>query len=90
MEIVGILFLAMFVEGTVEYLFAKEGESRPWLRYISVGLGIAAAIAYQVDIPAMTGLVASYGFVSWVVSGVIIGRGANYVNDVLGSITKRV
>lgn len=88
MEIIGILFLATLIEGLVEYLFAKEGESRPWLKYVSLVLGIGAAIAYKVDIPGMLGLVADYGVINWVVSGIVIGRGANYVNDIIGAFRK--
>ena len=83
--IIGILLLATLVEGTLTYIFGDEG-GKPWLRYISLGLGIVVAIAYQVDIPAMAGLVSPYPFVGAIVSGLVIGRGANYVNDIVGLI----
>lgn len=88
--LVGILFLATLIEGFVTYLFGKsaEGETRPWIRYVALALGVAAAIAYKIDIPAMIGLVSSYSLVGYVVSGLVIGRGSNYVNDIFTSLKK--
>jgi len=90
---IGIFFLATLIEGLIKYLFgeAKPSESgevkeRGYLRYVSLVLGIGAAVAYRVDIPAMLGLVSSYSLVGFVVSGLIIGRGANYVNDIFAMV----
>lgn len=92
----GILFLTTFIEGLITYVFGPSqvnGESgekkdRSYIKYVSLALGIALAIAYKIDIPAMVGIVSSYSFVGFVVSGLVIGRGSNYVNDVLGSLKK--
>lgn len=89
MEVIaGILLLAAFVEGLVEYLFAKQNGSQPVLKYVALGLGVVLAIAYNVDILAMAGLVSPIPLVGNVVSGIIIGRGSNYVNDVVGLLRK--
>lgn len=86
-NLIGIFLLATLVEGLVNYLFAtQDGYSRPWLKYVALGLGVVAAIAYKVDIPAMAGLVSPMPYVSYVVSGLILGRGSNYLHDVLTSI----
>lgn len=83
----GITLLAVLIEGLVTYLFDKnDGVPRPWVRYVALGLGVVASIAYQVDIPALFGLVSPFPFVGYVFSGIIIGRGSNYVNDILGRI----
>lgn len=47
MEILGIILLATLIEGLITYLFGDKGEGRTYLRYVSLGLGIAAAIASQ-------------------------------------------
>lgn len=85
-NLIGIVLLATMVEGLITYLFGEspEGTTRPYLRYVSLALGVVAAVAYQVDIPAMVGLVSPLPFVSYVVSGLVIGRGSNYLNDILG------
>jgi len=85
----GIFFLAFFVEGLVEYLFAKDNVSQPVLKYIALALGVGLAIAYKVDLLAMVGLTSVVPLVGNIVSGIIIGRGSNYVNDVIGLLKKR-
>lgn len=87
---IGIFLLATFVEGTVEYLFAKEGVvSQPVLKYIALALGVVLAIAYNVDLLATVGMTSIVPLVGNVVSGVIIGRGSNYVNDMVGLLRNR-
>lgn len=88
-SIIGIMFLATLIEGLIEYTVGSaEGDHKPWLKYASLALGIAAAIVYQVDIPAMVGLATSFPIANWIVSGIVIGRGANYANDLIGSFRK--
>ena len=87
-SILGIVFLATFVEGFVEYLFGKVTSAQQYLMYIALVLGVALSVAYKVDIPSALGLVTNYGWVNWVFSGLIIGRGSNYVNDVIAFIKK--
>lgn len=80
--ILGIVLLATLIEGLITYLFGENSSGRTYLRYVSLALGIALAIAYKIDIPAMVGLTTQFVFVGYVVSGLIIGRGANYLNDI--------
>lgn len=82
----GITLLAIFIEGLITYLFGKqEGlePSRPWIKYVALTFGVLLAIAYQVDLLAMAGLTAAVPYVGFIVSGLIIGRGSNYLNDVI-------
>ncbi len=74
-------------EGTVEYLlgvpFDKITVLRPhkWLlMYVSAALGVFLAFYYQID--PMTMLGAPEGPVGYAIAGVLMGRGANFVNDV--------
>lgn len=85
----GILVLATLTESLVEYLIAPiaDGlpESQPWksiiLRYIAALVGIALCSVYNADLLAMFGLASPWPWVGWVVTGFIIGRGANFVHD---------
>lgn len=87
MEILGILALAIFIEGTVEYFLAKEGAHQPALKYIAVILGVVLAIAYDVDILSdLAGMQSIVPLIGNVVSGVVIGRGSNVVNDFIGML----
>ena len=89
------MFLGFIVtEGVVEYLFGtlfdKVAKLKPFkwaLMYISVALGVFLAFYYQLDlvyiVAEATGAAAvTSSWVGLAASGVIIGRGANFVNDV--------
>lgn len=94
----GIFVLAFLAETLTEY-FARpflRPETLPgnahlprhvvpaWLlRYIAALVGVALAIAYRADLLALFGLVAWSPWIGYVVTGLIIGRGANYLNDVV-------
>lgn len=92
MELASIIFLAIFLEGLLTYLFKKDGVDeppKPWIKYIALLAGIALAIGYRVDIPTMVGLVTPVPIINYVLSGIIIGRGSNYVNDLTSYFTKK-
>ena len=94
-----LLFLAfMATEGTVEYvlgtLFDKVAALTPFkwgLMYVSLAIGIFLAFYYALDVMAFLGLPASP--VGMVLTGVIIGRGANFVSNVwqrfFGTVAQR-
>lgn len=88
MNILGIVLLTTLIEGLITYIFGKNyvDNPRPWIKYISLLMGIILAIAYQIDIPLMAGLNSGYIYVGYIVSGLIIGRGSNYLNDILSLI----
>ena len=88
MSIIGIILLATLIEGTITYLFGESETPRPALKYVSLALGILVAVAYKIDIPAMVGLVSAYAIVGYIMSGLVIGRGANYINDIFALIKK--
>lgn len=80
--------MATFVEGLIEYLFSKDEVSQPVLRYMALAFGVVLAIAYNVDILAAMGMTSIVPLVGNVVSGIVIGRGSNYVNDLVGMLRK--
>ena len=78
----GLLLLATLIEGTITYLTGENSPyTRPYLRYVSLALGIAAAVLYKADILLAVGLKGVTPWVGYVLTGVIIGRGSNYLND---------
>lgn len=88
MELAAIIFLAVFLEGTLNYIVGEHKENpRTWVKYVALVAGVGLAIGYKVDIPSMVGL----PFVPWlnyVLSGIAIGRGSNYLNDLVTSFKK--
>jgi hypothetical protein len=88
--LLAILLLAALTEGLVEYFLQPwlkpEGEDVPtWrsmaLRYSAAVVGIGLCLAYAVDILNLIGLAGRIPFVGEVLTGLLIGRGSNYVND---------
>lgn len=90
-----ILFLAFLAEGLVEYLFVPLAEKQtikpeltPLLtRYVAVLLGIGLAFAFRADVLATIGLPAAWQPLGHLITGIMIGRGSNYMNDVLDRFT---
>jgi hypothetical protein len=94
--ILPILFLAFLAESLTEYLFKPILEriggpdasgSSPsgqglYTRYVAAGVGVLLAVAYQVDILRLAGLSSGWPVVGYVITGILIGRGSNYLNDI--------
>lgn len=95
-----LMFLAFVAtEGTVEFalgtLFDKVAKLAPFkwtLMYVSLAVGIFLAFYYALDVMSLFGLPGSP--VGMVISGIVIGRGANYVSSVFqrffGTLEQRI
>ena len=93
----GILVLATLAESLVEYLIrpllkpwgdgpppegARFIETRTLaLRYIAAVVGIVLCGVYQADLLLIVGLASPWPFAGQILTGFIIGRGANFVHD---------
>src|SRR5512136_1822119 len=51
------------------------------LRYVAALVGIGLCILYDADLLAMLGLVSPWPWIGSIITGLIIGRGANFVHD---------
>lgn len=83
----GIIFLAVVLEGTLTYIFNskdQEAEPREWIKYVALLAGIGLAIVYKIDLPTLLGLKLNVLIMNYVISGIAIGRGSNYINDLAG------
>ena len=61
---------------------AKPSGAGPMaLRYLAALVGVALAFAYRADILAMAGLTPALPWIGYLITGLIIGRGSNYIND---------
>jgi len=84
-NIVAILALATLAEAFVEYFVVpllEKANAAEYAKYAALVVGVGLCLAYGIDILAMViGLVSPYPYVGMILSGTIIGRGANYVND---------
>lgn len=86
------LVLATLVEGFVEYIFGTLFDKVPklagykWaLMYLSLLVGVGLAFYYAIDMVSLiannAGGAVAVTPVGIILSGLIIGRGANYIND---------
>lgn len=85
METLGlILFLVVLVEGLVEHFGAPVPST--FKPYLAALLGVALCVAYGADLPAALGYAALVPFVGQVLTGVMISRGSNYINDLIARV----
>ena len=54
-----------------------------WLRYIACLVGVGLAIAFRADLFAAVGLAAISPWIAYVLTGILAGRGSNYVHDLI-------
>lgn len=90
---IGLLFLATFVEGLVNYIFgdAEGGSPRKYVKFIALGIGVVCCIMFKVSIPDIFGFnwETRYEIFEQAFTGLIIGRGSNYLNDIMGLIKNK-
>jgi len=93
-----VLVLAALAEGLTEYfivpLLAKRGLEE-YAKYVALLVGIGLCNMYRIDILLdLLDLVPFHPIAGYVLSGVIVGRGSNYLNDfvdlIRGTATARV
>lgn len=80
METAAIIFmLAIIVEALIEYF----GQPLPatWKPYAGAVVGVLLCLAYGADLLARFGFPARLPYVGEVLTGLLIGRGANVFND---------
>ena len=89
-SVMPIIYGAVVVEAVVNIVRNVQQKETDW-RYwsalgLGLGVGVLVALTYSLDFFAMIGLEARIPFVGAVLTGLIISRGANVVNDVIGLI----
>ena len=84
-----LVFLAVLIEGAVEYLVAepwkKAGLPGIYLRYIALAAGVGLAFVFEADLPALLGISVA-PVAAHAVTGVVVSRGANYLSDFIGRV----
>jgi len=78
-----IFILAAVVEAVITYFVPKNQteEPREWIKYVSAVLGVGVCVAYNADMLAILGVVTPLPYVGAVITGLIVGRGSNFLND---------
>jgi hypothetical protein len=85
MQSISLIFaLTILTEGIIEYL----GASIPtrFKPYAAALLSTLVCVLYNADLLAMLGYAALVPYVGAVLTGLVIGRGSNYVNDLISRL----
>lgn len=83
LDLVGVILLAVVVEAVINIvkLVVKE-KQLDWLVVLSLAVGIIAACSYRIDILAQFGVEAVQPTVGYVLTGILLSRGSNYMADI--------
>ncbi len=76
-------------ESIIEYMFGSVKALHPYLPLLSLATGIFLCFAYQISFFSLMGINSGNPGLDFLLSGFIISRGSNFVNDfaqkILGS-----
>lgn len=87
MSIITIITIALLVEAVWETLKMVWQEGK--ININSVGalvVGIVVSILAKIDIFAMQGISLSIPLIGWVLTGILMSRGANFIHDLFNKI----
>jgi len=89
--IFAVLFFAILIEGTVEYVKLAIQKSIYWEIIVAFAVSLVATIGYDLDfVKALIGIEPSIPYLGNVVSALVVSRGSNYVFDLVGKFTGAV
>ena len=84
MDISVVLIMSVLIEAVITYVKQWFVEKRvKWQCVAAAVLSIAVCLVYSIDIPAMVGIVSPVKYVGSILTGVLVSRGSNYINDLL-------
>ncbi|MCZ7568957.1 MAG: hypothetical protein M5U01_10275 [Ardenticatenaceae bacterium] len=86
MQPLAIIFtLAVVVEALVEYFGTPvPSEYKP---YLAAVVGVGLCVAYDADLLALLGFAATVPYLGSILTGLLIARGSNYLNDLVGRLS---
>lgn len=86
-QFISLTLMAIIVEGLITYLKTFFVGGKPqWQMLVGIGLGVAVALTYNVDIFALLGIVSTVPYVGAVLTGILISRGSNYIFDLIETL----
>lgn len=87
MSIVTIITIALLVEAIWETLKMVWQEGKINVNTIgALIVGIAVSILAKIDIFAMQGISLSIPLVGWILTGILMSRGANFIHDLFNKL----
>ncbi len=87
MSIVTIITIALLVEAIWETLKLVWQEGKININTIgALIVGIVVSILAKIDIFAMQGISLSIPLIGWILTGILMSRGANFIHDLFNKI----
>lgn len=87
MSIVTIITIALLVEAIWETLKMVWQEGKINVNTIgALIVGIAVSILAKIDIFAMQGITLSIPLIGWILTGILMSRGANFIHDLFNKL----
>ena len=87
MSIVTIITIALLVEAIWENLKMVWKEGKININTIgALAVGILVSILAKIDIFAMQGIDLSISVIGWILTGILLSRGANFIHDLFNKI----
>ena len=88
MSVINILTAAFLVEAVWETLKLIWDKGKLCLDCIgSLVIGVLISILAKIDIFELQGLVLSIPFIGYILTGILISRGSNFIHDLYGKIS---
>ena len=88
MSVINILTAAFLVEAIWETLKLIWDKGKLCLYCIgSLVIGVLISILAKIDIFELQGLVLSIPFIGYILTGILISRGSNFIHDLYGKIS---
>lgn len=83
-----VAFFALWVEAIIQVVKGVVVAEKKVDVYLIAGIvvGVAVCLIYSVDVPQILGIESSVPFVGSVMTGIVIGRGSNFVHDLIKMI----
>lgn len=82
-----IATFAILIEGIITYInqfFVQENFC--WQILFSITLGIVIAVAYKLDLPAYFNLKSYMPYIGYILTGILLSRGSNYIFDLFKNL----
>ncbi|NLD17556.1 MAG: hypothetical protein GX666_08255 [Tissierellia bacterium] len=82
-----VVILAILVEALINIFETLVVDQKIQWQYIgSILLGIIICVAYKGDLLTVVGLSTTIPYLNYILTGIVISRGANYTSDLLDKL----
>lgn len=84
-----VVIMSMIVEALIETLkMTWRKDKFNVSKILAIVIGIIVAIVYRIDMISIVGIEATWSIFGYILTGILISRGANFVSDLLKGIKK--